>query len=390
MRIVVTAKALPVHFGKLMSFGRALHRAGHELLIVAPQVLEPVLSEHPAVREDGVPYRLCGDASAADRAQAFRALSHLSNEEAHIQLGNETLVRLGPRAAVPDVLRALREFQPHLVVRDSAQFAGLVAAEQYGVPHVKVRTGSPSTDMSLTYNEESVTELRAEYSLDQQGTPHPNDEPYLTFVPECLDSSETASLRALRRFRIPSAPRGDDRPDWLPDGDHPLVFLSFGTVASTVPYYARFYRPVVESLVGLPIRLAVGLGETVDPADLGPLPGHVVARQWISQEQAMAHAAAVACHGGLRSVLTCLEYGVPLAVSPFFWDHSHNARCVAELGAGIALQGASTAEMLQRLPEALLALIEDNSYRESCRAVAKDIATLPDVEECAAFVESLV
>lgn len=388
MRIVITAKALPVHFGKLMSFGRALHRAGHDLLIVAPEGLEPVLAESPAVREDGIPYRLCQDASAADRAKAFASLSHLSNEQAHIQLGNETLVRLGPRAAVPGVLQALREFQPDLLVRDSAQFAGLVAAERYGVPHLKIRTGSPSTDMSLAYNEKSVTELRTEYGLEH--AEHPDDEPYLTFVPECLDFPETASLRALRRFRIPSAPPLAGRPDWLPGGDDPLVFLSFGTVASTVAYYARLYRPVVESLAELPIRLAVGLGESVDPAELGPLPGHVVARPWISQEEAMAHTAAVACHGGLRSVLTCLEYGVPLAVSPFFWDHPHNARRVAELGAGIALEGSSAGEMLRGLPDALSTLVEDGSYRESCSAVAKDIAALPDVEECAAFVESVV
>ena len=188
-----------------------------------------------------MPYRLCQDASADERAKVFAGMSYLSNEQAHIQLGNETLVRLGPRAAAPGVLRAVHEFDPDLVLRDSGQFAGLIAAEQCGIPHAKVRTGSPSTDMSKAYNRQSVTELRAEFGLD------------------------------------------------------------------------------------------------------------------------------------------------------LFWDHHHNAGCVDQLGAGIAVNGETTGDMLlDNVPGALRSVLDDDTYRASAGAAAKDIAALPDIAECASFVESLV
>lgn len=390
MRIVIAAKALPVHFAKLMSFGRALHRSGHELLIVAPEAFEPVVARSPAVTKDGVPYRLCDDASNEDRAKVFAEMSHLSNEQAHIQLGNETLVRLGPRAATPGVLRAVREFDPDLVLRDSGQFAGLIAAEQCGIPHAKVRTGSPSTDMSRAYNQQSVTELRAEFGLDHPGAQDPDDEPYLTFVPECLDFRETDDLVNLRRFRVPAAEETGSPPEWLPDGDDPLVFLSFGTVASTVPHYARLYRPLIEALAEMPIRLAVGLGAGLDPAEFAPQSTRVVAREWISQEQAMTRADVLITHGGMRSVLSGLQHGVAQVVSPFFWDHHHNAGCVDQLGAGIAVNGETTRDMLDNVPHALRSLLDDDTYRASAGAAAKEIAALPDVAECASFVESLI
>ena len=51
----------------------------------------------------------------------------------------------------------------------------------------------------------------------------------------------------------------------------------------------------------------------------------------------MPHAAAMACHGGFGTVRAGLAAGVPLAVLPLFADQPYNARRVAELGAGVAL-----------------------------------------------------
>ena len=51
----------------------------------------------------------------------------------------------------------------------------------------------------------------------------------------------------------------------------------------------------------------------------------------------MPHAAAMVCHGGFGTVRAGLAAGVPLAVLPLFADQPDNARRVAELGAGIAL-----------------------------------------------------
>ena len=81
----------------------------------------------------------------------------------------------------------------------------------------------------------------------------------------------------------------------------------------------------------------------------------------------MPQASAVVAHGGSGSTLTALAAGVPLALVPLFVDGPANARRVAELGAGIALEDAP-----EQLGRAVAELLSDAGYRAAARAVADD------------------
>jgi UDP:flavonoid glycosyltransferase YjiC (YdhE family) len=79
--------------------------------------------------------------------------------------------------------------------------------------------------------------------------------------------------------------------------------------------------------------------------------------------------------------------GVPLAVVPLFADQPYNARRIAQIGAGIALEGGI--EAVTELPRALRALLEESRYRRQAQRVAADVAALPPVDDAVGVIEDL-
>ena len=126
------------------------------------------------------------------------------------------------------------------------------------------------------------------------------------------------------RFRAPDV-RVSSLPDLWPGDERPLVQLTLGTVAPGTELYPRVYRAALDALAELPVRVLVTTGRAASPEALGPLPPSVRAVRWLPQADVVAHAAAIACHGGSGTVQAALAGGVPLAILPLFADQPHNA-----------------------------------------------------------------
>jgi UDP:flavonoid glycosyltransferase YjiC (YdhE family) len=94
------------------------------------------------------------------------------------------------------------------------------------------------------------------------------------------------------------------------------------------------------------------------------------------------------CHGGSGTVTMGLAAGVPMAVVPLFADQPDNARRVAAIGAGLALEGGP--EAVGGLADAVSKLIVDPAYRANARAVADEMRALPAVDAAPAIVRELV
>ncbi|MGH8933455.1 MAG: glycosyltransferase [Egibacteraceae bacterium] len=381
MRILIATNALTGHFRPLLPFADACRRAGHELLVVAPE------SFAPAVADAGLPHHPCADVSAEARAAAMATLSGLPPDQAATRLGVEIFSRLGPRAALPCMTDAIRTWRPHVILRETAELASLLAAEREGLPHVTVRIELAAViDQGTRQHAAPVAQMRAEAGLPpayegqwlRRG-------PYFTLVPASLEDPTIPGSANTLRFRAPREHRRT-KPPWLPPGDDPLIYLSFGTVAGMAPPYSHLYPAAINALAALPIRVVVGLGDTGDPATLGPLPPHVRVERWLPQDQAMPHAAAMVCHGGAGSVITGLAAGVPMALLPLFGDQPDNARRVAALGAGIALDGPAA---IGQLPQAVRTLLHDSSYRQAAQRLAAEIDHLPPVDQAVITLETI-
>ena len=102
----------------------------------------------------------------------------------------------------------------------------------------------------------------------------------------------------------------------------------------------------------------------------------------------MPHAAAMVCHGGFGTVRAGLAAGVPMVVLPLFADQPYNARRVAEIGAGIALEGGPAAA--SDLGEAIDRVLAEPSYRAQAARVAEEHRRLPPVAAAAGATRELV
>jgi MGT family glycosyltransferase len=177
-------------------------------------------------------------------------------------------------------------------------------------------------------------------------------------------------------------------PDWWVNADDPLVYLTLGSVAGSLPLFPDLYRAAIDALSPLPVRVLLTLGTDANSDHLGPLPSNVHAEPWLPQEAILPHAAAVVCHGGFGTTLGALTYGVPLVAMPLFaGDQWRNARRVAEVGAGIALADGPRRvlelpgpELIAALPDAVVRVLDEPGYGAAAVRMADAVAELAPID----------
>ena len=300
------------------------------------------------------------------------------------------------RAALPGVLEIVEDWRPDLVVRESYHFAAALAAERHGIPHARVALGLASTERWVAnLAAASVDRLRRTLGLP----PDPAGErlwrsPLLTPVPAGFDDGPG------RRFGAGAAPPAAPAaplPDAWPNARDPLVYLTFGSVTASLPFFPDLYRAALGALATLPVRVLLTLGEAADPALLEPLPANAHVERWRPQEDVLPHAAAVVGHGGFGTTLGALAHGVPLVVLPLFaGDQWRNAGRVARVGAGISLAGGvrrvfdlPEPALLAALPRAVEAVLGASPPRRVAGTLAAATAALPPADAAVPLLEAL-
>jgi UDP:flavonoid glycosyltransferase YjiC (YdhE family) len=383
----------------LVPFARACLRAGHEVRVAAPR------AQGGHVERMGLDLHACSDPAKEDIARLVGSLAELGQREGHAHMMSEGFARVAARAVLADVVEVVDRWRPEVVVRESQEYAGALAAERAGVPHVRVALGlaaqeNETLSTAATVVDELRTELGLPGDLDASAL---RDSPYLTLVPPLLEEPDGAGPAATHRFRDlrNGAPSRARLPGWASSGADPLVYLTFGSVVGALGLFPRVYRPAIEALAELPARVLVTVGENADPSELAPVPQNVYVERSVSQGAILEQAVAVICHGGYGSVLGALAAGVPVVAVPIFADDQwRNGRRVAELGAGIALDGdrGPTRRMLDgpgsetfaALADAVGAILADRRYRSAAQGIAAAIDLLPPADAAVEVLGTIV
>jgi UDP:flavonoid glycosyltransferase YjiC (YdhE family) len=386
MRVLMTTTGYAGHFVPLVPFARACVRAGHEVRVAAPR------SRGEIVERMGLELQPCPNPAEEDLARLVASIAELSQRDGHAHMMSEGFARVAARAVLSDILEILDTWRPDIIVRESQEYAGALAAERARIPHVRIALGlAAQEDQTLSVAAGAVDELRAELGLPRDPDAAAlRDSPYMTLVPAVLEDSGGRGPRATHRFR---ERRDEPRslPDWWERSEGPLVYLTFGSVAGLLGLFPRVYLAAIESLAGVPARVLITIGKNAEPGALGRVPPNVHVERWVAQEAIVEHAAAVVCHGGYGSMLGALAAGVPVVAMPIFADDQwRNARRVAELGAGIALDGdrgpqrrmlgGPRPEQFAELAKAVQTAIDDPTYRRAARGIANAIEALPPVD----------
>jgi UDP:flavonoid glycosyltransferase YjiC (YdhE family) len=378
VRILVATTAGAGHFGLLVPFARACSAAGHQVRVAAPASLKG------AVEQAGLQHVPVGNPSEAELASVFATLPQLSLEESNTVVVCEVFAGLDATAALPRMEAVVRDWQPDLIMRETAEFSSYVVAEAQGVPHVHVATGLMAIEEFVWARiDEALAALGS-----QSGTGGLRTAPVLSLVPDCLEDPNSPIVPTVHRFRAPQGDIGSDLDDWWTGIDAPLVYVTFGTVTASMGLFPDLYRAAIAAVAELPVRVLVTLGEAGDPDILGPIPANVHVERYWPQQAILTHVSAMVGHGGFGTTIAGLANGVPMVVMPLFaLDQHYNAAAVTRAGAGISLAGGPAA--MCELSFALERVLADQTYRVGARTVAADIARLPDPARCVPVLEAI-
>jgi UDP:flavonoid glycosyltransferase YjiC (YdhE family) len=380
MRILMTTHRGAGHFGPMIPFAHACLRAGHDVLVAAPR------SAAAMIARAGLDHHPFEEPPPEQDNTLLDFIRTLPNDEGNERVIRDLFGRLRGRAALPAMLDAVSAWGPDLVVHEISELAGVAAAERHGVPHARVGIGlAVGEHWGVDPMNDALEDLRAELGIraDPSGQRLARSL-YLTLAPASLEFPSPTPSRALR-FREPAGVR--TLPDWWPGRDEPLVYVSFGSAAPSFEFFPALCRATIDAVADLPMRVLLTVGDNRDPGEFGPVPDSVHIERWVPQADVMPHAAAMVGHGGSGSTLMAMAAGVPLAVVPLFADQPYNARRIAQIGAGIALEGGI--EAVTELPRALRALLEESRYRRQAQRVAADVAALPPVDDAVGVIEDL-
>ena len=367
MRVLFTSTSGAGHLGPLLPFADAVRRAGHEIVVAAP------ISAQARVERAGLPFISHADPPDRELGPLWARVRAAGLLRANSLVVGELFAGLRARAALPGIELAIDAWRPDVVVRETCEFAGAVAAEARGVPHARVGIGLAATEaMAIGWAAARVDELRGSAGLEPD--PHGDRlaaEPYLTLTPPSLESGGAPAWPALRYHVAPPPLRLVRSATTAP-----LVYVSFGSVAPTMGFFPGLYRAVVDALAGLPIRMLVTVGDAADPAELGPLPANVRVERWVPQAEVFTEAEAMVGHGGFGTTHGALLAAVPQVVLPLFADQPYNAQRVEELGAGLIADWQTPAT--ERA--AVVRLLEEPSFRIAAGRVALEAQTLPPID----------
>jgi len=388
MRLLFTTTSGMGHVMPLLPYADACRRAGHDVLVVGPPPVADV-----ALRE-GFGYAPVPMPTEDERGPIYRRVRAAHGLE-RVQIAMRELFVGGyAAAALPALLERIASWRPDAIVHETGEFAALVAGDALRLPTIRVGVAlaSPFEDWWLRVASEALDELRAAHGLPADpGARRGVLTPLLTLAPPSAERGQGQVPALVRRFRdervadarATAAPLPGDEDAYA---DAPLVPISFGT-AVPANHFPGIYRDAIDAVADLPIRVLVTTGTEVDPARLGPLPHNVRVERWVPIGAQLARAAAFVTHGGAGTTVAALAAGVPMAVLPLSADQPFNARIVADLGAGLMLEGGPAAA--PALGTAVRALLDDPRHRAAAGSVADEIAALPPLDDAVDVIASL-
>ena len=383
MRILFACTRGAGHFNPAVPFVDACLRAGNEALVVGP----PPLAE--TAERAGYGFRAGAVPPEEEMGPVWGRVPSLGFEEAERLVIGEIFATLNVRAMLPAMRAVVEEWRPDVILREPAEFASAVVAEETGVPHVQVGIGLVSSHRRLmAMAAEAVDGWRAGLMDAIMATP------YLTLFPESLEDPDVPPPAGSHRFRDPAADAlpGAALPDWWPGDDRPLVYVTFGSQAAGAPMAAPIYGVAAEAIAALEARVLLTTGPMDGAAPQPPGP-HVHVTEWVPHADVLPHAALVVCHGGSGTTLGALAAGVPLVFTPLFADQPENAKRVAAAGAGVVVDPREPDAMRSAIDPADLrgaieTVLADGAYAQAAGSIAAEIRALPAAGDAVAVLEA--
>lgn len=381
MRIVVTCQPAVGHFHAIAPLAIAAANAGYDVVVATGRGLgDWVRRAGLAVAELGPEWLAAGPRTSAfdDPRRRLRLMS------------------LATGSLVPDLVDLLRRTRPDVVLHESLEWAGSLAAEVAGVPYAALgqlpRLPRPLLAEAIG---PAWNQARARLGL-------PADDrmarlyPYL-YLDAYLPSMQPLTDNPLAWFgsggepdvghliRPPLYQVPAELPEWfdtLPD--RPTVYVTMGTAFNHVP---ELFAVIASGLSGEDINVVLTVGDGVDTAALNRLGPNIRAERYIPQSAVLARADVVVQHAGYLTTVGALEQALPMVVIPVAVDQPYHAHRLA--GAGVAVRLDASTLDTGSVRRAVRAVLDQPGYRMNAQRLRAEMVAMPPVEHGIALLERL-
>jgi UDP:flavonoid glycosyltransferase YjiC (YdhE family) len=255
-------------------------------------------------------------------------------------------VRMTAERSATDVAALARRWRPDLIVHETTEYGGSLAAEMLGLPSAALQVASPTSmsDGVLAEVAVALDEVRPRLGLPPDpGLAALRDEVVICFAPPALHDPTFQLPAGLRSFHPGSTPASSLPPDAVAGlgVDRPLVYATLGTVFNDPTHELPFFPSVLEGLGDAPVDLLIVVGPNVDPASLAGQRSGLRVVSYVPQRAVLDRCAVVICHGGYGTLLDAVDAAVPLLVVPFGADQPVNAATVRRLAIGTVVEEES-------------------------------------------------
>jgi MGT family glycosyltransferase len=265
------------------------------------------------------------------------------------------------REDFPALVSRLAADQPDAVCYDAMTLSGKMAAMKLSLPDIallptyatnehfsmrQLMPARPPAEMLAAWKQarQLIEDFAGEQGLPgfnfMEGPPASLN---ICFIPrEFQPAGDTFDGRF--HFVGPSLGRRINDAEWQPRGNRaPLLFISLGTT----PLNDRpdFFRLCMDAFAGTGWQVAMAIGDRLEIAELGEMPGNVEVRPFFPQLDVLSQADVFLSHTGMNSTMEALYLGVPIVAFPLQPEQEANARRVEDLGLGrrLSAEGLSAA-----------------------------------------------
>jgi UDP:flavonoid glycosyltransferase YjiC (YdhE family) len=384
MRVLCTCSPAYGHFHPMVPLARALLEAGHELAFAT------AADFCPRVEQSGFRCFPSG-LKQPERGEHLRRV--LAEMEAIPPLERarfgfcRVFAETGAPAMMPDLMSLLGEFRPQLLIHETSEMAGPLAATVAGIPYVNHSYGHLIPDDVAQAAALAVARLWTQWGHRMPPSAGMFQYLYLDICPPSLQFPRIEEISVSRRLRpIPFDAAGDEGPPaWIDSlGPGPTVYVTLGTVFNGA---SQLFQNILEGLRDEPVNVIVTVGANADPVALGPQPDHIHIARYIPQTQLFPRCDAVVSHGGSGTMYSALGAGLPLLSIPQGADQFRNAERCVTAGVGRSLWPHEvTSEAVRR---DVTALLREPTYRERARRVQTEIDEMPPPESLVPVLEEL-
>ncbi len=389
MCVLITSVSAYGHLQPLLPLAKALAEARHKVAIAIGPELRP--------RAEAAGF-MAFDAGISI-SEGFERLAALFPDQPYNRLAPSEILGwylphlfgevLTP-AMLGDLELLVQSWRPDVVLHETWEFAGPIAAASAGIPSICQTLGLRIDDRILDSVAAAVAPLWEQRGLEPDPTAGLYRSLCLDTMPPSFQRYESAQsrdvIRALRPIAEPPVP-GELLPQWIEHRRNvPLVYMTLGTNNGTNSDVSMF-RSVIDGLDDLDVDVLITIGFGKDPSTIGPLASNVHVENYVPQSLLLPHCSAVICHGGPGTILNSLTQGLPLLILPQGADQYVMGERILAAGVGLRLVPEDVNPSSVRAN--VLALLEESSYRAGAHRLKREIAAMPGPEEAVLLIEEI-